>query len=289
MADFDRRSRSAVVQFTRMLPGDRPDYTPSAQGTAEGSAPLKAALPLTRRMVLASAISVAVCPRWIRADPTTSLVSTLPQEVAGVAFPNTPIAIKAANFSRAACPDFLFNHAMRTFLFGALYVKQKKLKYDGDTAFVAAALHDLGLLSRFATASSSFEIDGANAAERFMRQADTSTLRADAVWHAVAMHDGKWALTARRGTEAMLVAAGAAADVDGPDNEATDARQVEEIVAAFPRLKFKQRFTALLIDHCKRKPISQRATWLEGLCREQVPSAWSDSTEQEIANAPFAE
>jgi hypothetical protein len=37
------------------------------------------------------------------------------------------------------------------------------------------------------------------------------------------------------------------------------------------------------------KPLSQRGTWLEGLCREQVPSAWSRTFEEQIAAAPFAE
>jgi hypothetical protein len=35
--------------------------------------------------------------------------------------------------------------------------------------------------------------------------------------------------------------------------------------------------------------LSQRGTWLEGLCREQVPSAWTDTVEREIADAPFSE
>lgn len=87
----------------------------------------------------------------------------------------------------------------------------------------------------------------------------------------------------------MLVAMGAGCDVDGPDENAIEARQIKEIVAAFPRLQFKQRFTALAVDHCKRKPLSQRGTWLEGLCREQVPSAWTDTVEREIADAPFSE
>jgi len=54
-------------------------------------------------------------------------------------------------------------------------------------------------------------------------------------------------------------------------------------------LQFKSRFTSLVIEHCKRKPTSQRGTWLEGLCREQVPSAWTDTVEKEIAASPFAE
>jgi hypothetical protein len=87
----------------------------------------------------------------------------------------------------------------------------------------------------------------------------------------------------------MLVASGAGSDVDGPDPTVIDTARTAEIVAAFPRLQFKKQFTALASAHCRRKPLSQRGTWLEGLCREQVPSAWTETVEREIASAPFAE
>jgi hypothetical protein len=88
----------------------------------------------------------------------------------------------------------------------------------------------------------------------------------------------------------MLVAIGAGSDVDGPALATEDERrQMAEIVSAFPRLQFKRRFTELVVDHCKRKPTSQGGTWLEGLCREQVPGAWSDTVEAEIAGSPFAD
>jgi hypothetical protein len=68
-----------------------------------------------------------------------------------------------------------------------------------------------------------------------------------------------------------------------------DARRAAEIVAAFPRLAFKKQFTELLVDHCRRKPLSQRGTWLEGLCRDTSPSAWTAKLADAIAAAPFAE
>jgi hypothetical protein len=178
---------------------------------------------------------------------------------------------------------------MRSFVFGALYLQRRRIRYDPDAAFVAAAMHDIGLLRNFASAANSFEVDGANAAERYMRRAGAPRAVADIVWRAVELHDGKWALTSREGPEAMLVAFGAASDVDGPDDAFVDAGQQHEILGVFPRLHFKSRFTALLIDHCRRKPVSQRGTWLEGLCREHAPSAWTETTEQEIANARFPE
>jgi len=220
-------------------------------------------------------------------SPSHEAAVALPSEVAGIALPTSAIARKAISLARQTCPAFLFNHCMRTFLFGALTLKKMKVSYAADTAFVAAALHDLGLLPAYASPRSSFEIDGADAAEKFMLKEGVSAFDADKVWHAVEMHDGKWALTKRQGPEAMLVSLGAGTDVDGPDPGDFDDMQMREILTAFQRLAFKKNFTALLEDHCRRKPASQRATWLEGLCRDQRPDAFKSTVESEIAASSF--
>jgi hypothetical protein len=147
----------------------------------------------------------------------------------------------------------------------------------------------LGLLQSFESPRQSFEIDGADAAEKFMLRNQRSMAEADQVWHAVEMHDGKWALTTRQGPEAMLVALGAGTDVDGPDPGELDDRAIAEVLAAFPRQQFKRQFTALLVAHCERKPNSQHGTWLEGLCRRHAAGWKEDTVESDIAAAPFAQ
>jgi hypothetical protein len=216
-------------------------------------------------------------------------ISSLPSEVAGVRIPDSPLARKAAALSRASCPPYLFNHCMRTFVFGALSLKKQHLAYRADDAFVSAALHDLGLLPAFESKNASFEIDGADAAEKFALENGLSKEEADIIWHGVEMHDGKWALTKRQGPEAMLVSIGAGTDVDGPDPDVANPQELAEVLQAFPRLNFKKEFTALAIGHCRRKPLSQRGTWLEGLCREQRPDVWTDTVESEIAKSGYAE
>ena len=214
----------------------------------------------------------------------------MPTEVAGVRLPATDLARRAAAYARTSCPDYLFNHCIRTFLFGALQLKHQQREYLAEDAFVAAALHDLGLLPAFETPEASFEIDGADAAERWVRSTGGSELEADRVWHAVQMHDGAWALTRRQGPEAMLVSLGAGIDVDGAAPGDLQSGELEEVVGAFPRLRFKQRFTQLLAAHCERKPNSQRATWLEGVCRAHGARPVPDTAvEQQIAAAGFAE
>ncbi|MGH8232471.1 MAG: HD domain-containing protein [Steroidobacteraceae bacterium] len=242
---------------------------------------------LHRRYLLKLAGAAALVARLGTAAERDPAVK-LPNEVAGIALPHSELATAAAAFSRHNCPDYLFNHCLRTYLFGALLLRQQQRDFNADSAFVAAALHDLGLLPAFESPKKSFEIDGADRAEKFMLDRQQSAAAADQVWHAVEMHDGKWALTARQGPEAMLVALGAGTDVDGPDPGQLEQRQIAEVLAAFPRLQFKRRFTELLIEHCGRKPTSQRGTWLEGVCRRHAAGA-DDTVEQDIANAAFPE
>jgi hypothetical protein len=213
----------------------------------------------------------------------------LPAEVAGIKLPRSPVASKAMEFSRAQCPAFLFNHCMRTYVYGAVAMEHHTVRYNPDAAFIAASLHDLGLVPAFESANGSFEIDGADRAAQLARENGLDARAVEAVWQAIALHDGRFALAEHQGGEAMLVAMGAGSDVLGPDSDMVDSRRSAEIVEAFPRLQFKQRFTTLAANHCKRKPLSQRSTWLEGLCREEVPSAWTGSLKQLIADAPFAE
>ena len=243
---------------------------------------------LNRRALLMGAAAATLLTRIVRGSGSVSDVQ-LPVEVAGIPLPHSALALGAAAFARQSCPEFLFNHCMRTFIFGALLLRRRHLEFNSDIAFAASALHDLGLLQSFESPKGSFENDGADAAERFMLQNQRSAAEADQVWHAIELHDGRWALTARQSPEAMLVALGAGTDVDGPDAAELDDRQIAEVLAAFPRQQFKSQFTTLVIAHCKRKPNSQHGTWLEGVCRRHAAGWREDSVEGDISNAPFPE
>ncbi len=241
---------------------------------------------MTRRRAVATALSAGlIWSAGSRAWATESLVMpALPTEVAGVAIPQSDIALRAAALSRSVCPEFLFNHSMRTFLFGAVVLNRYNVAYNADEAFVGAALHDVGLLPRYASPNGSFETDGAGVAQAFARANGLNAPAADVIWHSVALHDS--AEARRYSPEARLVAVGAGSDVDGPGAAITPA-QTAEILAAFPRLHFKAHFSALVVDHCRRKPRSQIGTWLGSLCAR--PTVFRDSVVQEITQAPFAE
>jgi hypothetical protein len=237
---------------------------------------------LTRKTFLGAAVCACMAPA-LRANASRA---ALPSAVAGVSLPQSDLARGAVDLAQRVFPDFLFNHCMRTYVFGALALQKQGATFNADEAFTAATLHDLGLMPAYASANGSFETDGARAAETFARQNGADATAAAVIWHGVAMHDTRFAR--RQGPEAMVVALGAGADVNGPGSDFT-AQEVAAIIAAFPRLQFKAHFTALLVDQCRRKPLPQAGTWLEGLCREVSPAAWPAHEEQSIAESDFAE
>lgn len=244
------------------------------------------AAPMGRRLVLKGAVMMAFAAA-LKAKATTT-APALPSEVAGIAIPNTPLAARATALASGYYPDFLFNHCLRTYLLGALTLKSQGTAVNAQIAFVAAMLHDLGLLPVFASADQSFEVDGADRAEALMHEAGRSADEGREVWNAIVMHDKSPVYAMHQSSEAQLLRAGITLDVVGPGS--LDPKILDEVLQAFPRLKFKTRFTALLEDHCRRKPTSETETgWLDGLCRQIVADVPRESAEKAILMAPYAE
>ena len=240
--------------------------------------------PLGRRSFMGCLVGLLACPSAsVAGNPTA-----YPTEVAGIRLPVTPLCMKSYELCRSAAPAFLVNHSLRTYVFGALYVSHEGQRFDAETAFVAAMLHDIGLLKEFSTPETPFEIDGANRAESLVRESGGALGEANKVWQVIALHDLYDAIPHHQSPEATLVAEGAGADVGGPEENITSAATVRTVVAALPRLHFKERFIALLTDQCVRKPGAQSSIWLEGFCRvhSTVPAS---ATEREILAAPFDE
>ena len=235
--------------------------------------------------ILLAGLAASVAGACLTAGPPAPLPNSA---VDGVEIPRTQLALRAEAYVRAAEPDFLFNHSVRTFVFGALSLKARGITYDPETAYVAALFHDAGLVPQLSSKHSSFEVDGANAAESFVKENGGSAEQGRRVWNAIVMHDMPSPYKLHQSPEAVLLGAGAGADVDGVDPATIGQDAVTHVLAKFPRLHFKTRFTALASDHCKRKPTSQIG-WLDVLCREVVPNADRGSVREEIQSAPFAE
>jgi HD domain len=243
----------------------------------------------TRRAFLVALVGGAA---WVVRESTlaragSAAARSLPGAVAGIAIPATSLAQAAADLAAGASPEFLFNHCVRTYLFGALLAPSPAAGYDAEIAFVASALHDLGLIERYSSADEPFEIDGADAAQRFLRQRGFSRVKSEIVWDAIAMHAS--ALAARKGPEVQLVARGAGTDVFGGRLHLLAPQAVAAVLEHYPRLRFNAQFEGLLLEYCQRKPLAQTGTWTDELCRSHVHGVAFPTIEQGLKASPFPE
>jgi hypothetical protein len=167
--------------------------------------------------------------------------------------PDSALARKAVELVAETSPTFLLNHGLRTYAFGAALGRRDGLKFDRELLFLAAALHDLGLVAAYDGPDESFELQGARAARGFLLGQGVDTARADLVHEAIALHSAV-GVASRGAPEVQLCHYGAGVDVAGLRLYDMQWRDVQRVTDVWPRENFKQGFVPLLEDQVARKP-----------------------------------
>jgi hypothetical protein len=192
----------------------------------------------------------------------------------------------ATDLARSAYPPYLFNHAVRTFLFGSLVGRALGQKYDEEILYLACILHDLGLTERF-QGESPFEIRGAETAQKFLEDQGYAKEKLGIVWDGIAMHASP--IGQFKQPEIALVGEGAGADAIAPDFSQIKKNEVEEILKAFPRLKFKEAFVRSCADVVRKYPREASSSFMRDIRERYVPEFHPRNFCDRIAGAPFAE
>ncbi|HMD15043.1 MAG TPA: HD domain-containing protein [Terriglobales bacterium] len=216
-------------------------------------------------------------------QPTTP---PLPSIVAGVRLVDSEIATCAAELSRNVSPPYLFNHAVRTFLFASLTGRALGQKFDEEVLYLACILHDLGLTERF-EGDTPFEIQGAETAKHFLEEHAYAKEKIGIVWDGIAMHPS--AIGQYKQPEIALVGQGAAADVIEPDFSQIQKSDVEEIVKAFPRLKFKEEFVKTCADVVRKHPRGASNSFMRDIRDRYAPEFHPRNFCDRVEQAPFQE
>jgi hypothetical protein len=212
----------------------------------------------------------------------------LPASVAAVTVPDSDFARAAAELAFNVSPLFLSNHLMRTYLFGALLLQAEGRAHDPELTFAAAMLHDLGLVEQFISPDRRFEIDGAEVAARFLLEHGRSPEEVELVWQAIALHTSGEIAT-RMAPLVASVALGAAADAVGAGIEKLSPADVQAVLAAYPRLGFKEAAVQGIIAQCERKPFAYTLhPWAE-VGRQHIDGFPAPTVEALIRAAPFAD
>ena len=212
--------------------------------------------------------------------------AALPKTVAGVRLPDTKLAQSAVELARGAYPTYLLNHALRTYAFGALVGRANKKSFDEETLFLASLLHDLGLTTQY-EGDRPFEIQGAEAARKFLEAQNVAREKIEMIWDGIAMHAS--AIGGFKRPEIALVGEGAGADVLGPDPAEISADKVAEVLIAFPRLNFKEQFVKSCAEVVRRHPRGATRSFMRDIGERYVADFKPRNFCDLMDKAPFAE
>jgi hypothetical protein len=207
--------------------------------------------------------------------------------LAGVSVPDTPLISSAIEYAREQSEPYLFNHVMRSWLFAVALAHLNQTAHDGEVLAVTIILHDLGLADNF-KGPLRFEVEGANAARKFARDAGLDDRRAQLIWDGVALNSTP-SIALYKEPEITLATMGIGLDWGGWGHEALTEANVAAIVAAFPRLEMKQQFTRAVCRIVETRPATTYDNFARDFGERFVPGYKPVSTVDYLLNSPFKE
>src|SRR5262245_22189266 len=150
------------------------------------------------------------------------------RQVAGIDVPDGPLVAAAIEYAQRLSEPFLFNHAMRSWLFAELIGRVKGLDYDREVVAVGTILHDIGLPAGV-PGPDRFEVNGANAVRAFLADRGLSDRRAQLIWDLVALNSTP-SLALHKEPEVAVGTMGIGLDFGGWGLDTLQARDVDAIL-----------------------------------------------------------
>jgi HD superfamily phosphodiesterase len=187
-----------------------------------------------------------------------------------IAVPDTRLAREATELIRSVESDLLYNHSLRVYAFGALQGARRGLSYDPELLFVGAMFHDIGLVEGHRSANDRFEVDGANAAREFLAANGVTGDALRVVWDAIALHTTP-GIPEHKEPEVALVTAGVELDVLGFGYDDIAAEDREAVLAAYPRIDFKESIIQAFADGMAHRPETAFGTVNADVLAEKLP------------------
>jgi HD domain len=213
-------------------------------------------------------------------------MSGMPTTIAGIAIPDSTIAVEAAEFVRDVETQVVFDHSHRVFLWGALRGARLGLDYDSELFYVGAMFHDIGLVEGHRSKDERFEVDGANAARAFLERHGLPEEQVMTVWEAIALHTTP-GIPRYKQPEVWMVNLGAEYDVVGRGFDELSGQQRQAVLDAFPRTGFKQGIVELFSAGIRDKPQTAYGTMNADILEATVPGYVRTNYCDLIRNAPF--
>jgi HD domain-containing protein len=173
-------------------------------------------------------------------------------------FPLTRDAKAALSVATRFYSPALLNHAIRSYLWGAMYGTAHGITFDDELYYVAALLHDIGLTEAFDSHSLPFEEAGAQLAWAFGVAAGWPAERAARVSEIIVLHM-RDDVSPADDPESHILQVATSWEVAGRRAQEFPPDTRAEMLARYPRLGFGAEFLVSLEDQARRKPGSAAA------------------------------
>lgn len=194
-----------------------------------------------------------------------------------IVLPRTPAAVAALEVATAYCSPSLLNHCTRSFVWAASYAGQHHITYDAELLYVAAMLHDIGLVKEFDSHTVAFEDAGGHVAWVFGAGAGWSAQRRTRLAEVIVRH--MWdAVDVTVDPEGHLLELATGLDISGRNVDAWPTAFRAEVVAALPRLSLGREFLACFTDQAARKPDSSAARAVRSGVGDRIAANALDQT-----------
>ena len=171
--------------------------------------------------------------------------------------PGSPAAHAALAVATEYCSPALLNHSVRSYRWAAAYAGQQGLEVDDELLYVAAVLHDLGLVAPFDSHRADFEHAGGHVAWVFAAGAGWPVPRRRRVAEVIVAHMAD-TVDPAVDPEGHALEAATAFDISGRDI-GIPAELRAEVLAAHPRAGLAAEFAGCFADQATRKPTSSAA------------------------------
>lgn len=203
------------------------------------------------------------------------------------ALPRSPLIDSAFDHARDNMPDYLFNHVTRSWIFSTRLAQMNAITYDAEVVAVSTLMHDIGLTSK-GEGPNRFEVNGAIVAAEFARKLGFDERRTQLVWDSVALHATP-SISLFKQSEVALCARGIAVDFGTPDYDAFSKNEIDDIVAAVPRLDMVKRFTACCCRMAETRPETTYDNFMRDFGDRYVPGYKAPSLVDQILAGPYSE
>ena len=217
---------------------------------------------------------------------TSALTGGRTRVLGGITVSDTPLIADALDYAQAYSEPYLFNHAVRSWLFAVRLGQLDGGSYDPEVVAVGTLLHDLGLTPEF-LGNRRFEIESADAARAFAMRHGLDADQTRLVWDSVALNSTP-SIGLYKEPEVALCTAGIGVEF-GFQYDRIPRNEMQSVLEAFPRLEMKRRFTDAVCGIVRLKPETTYDNFTRDFGERFVAGYEPASTVDFLMNAPFSE